>query len=628
MQIKKLSEILDRQEIQTLQDKFSGITGVASVITDLDGTAFTDFSQSCSLCKSIRSTGKGRRDCLQYSIGCTSGDSHDTSIHRCPYTDLWETGVKIHVGGKHVANWIIGQVRPGDFLFSKSVLYAASLGLDDTFSASAIDDIPIMEEDEFKMILDILHLFVNQLSSLAYRKSLLKKEISEKKAIYRQLNYLNFHDPETGLINRELCEERISHLINVGLRTGRNSFSLIMLSLSGIKHHKELYGTDGVNIIIKNLAGILQSSIRNEDTVCRYSSDEFLIIIENYESAQNSPEVVYRRVKEKLNSGVVLEGERIKVQIFGGMATWESQDSIDTKHLIRKCYAALQESRKRNSQDLYAYTDDMYQTVMFEYELERSFEKAIEEEQIVPYFQPIIKVDDHNNSRIYGYEVLARWDHPEYGILMPGLFIPLAEQHNMLREMTEYIMRKGARFIKEMNSSRRHEEPLFISINITPDEFIRPDLVDMIKTTLTEEKIPGEWVKLEITENSILKGGEDSIAKSLKLNAMGISLSMDDFGTGYSNLSLLCRLPLNNLKLDKSLILMAEKNENFIQAVIRMADSLNLEIIAEGVEKQSQIDILKKMGCYLHQGFFYSLPLDAQTIKETGILSSEKELIY
>ncbi len=626
MQVKKLSNILEKQEIQSLQDKFSQITGVSSVITDLDGTPFTDFSRICSLCHSIRSTEKGREDCLKINLKYNSDDVDDISLHRCPHTDLWETGVKIRVGGQHVGNWIIGQVRQDNFQTSVVRSYGELLGLDPSGIEGAIEEIPVMQETEFNMILEILHLFSNQLSSLAYRKALLKKEISEKNAISRQLNFLNFHDPETGLINRELCEERIRHLIQVGLRTRRNDFSLVMLSVGGIKHHRELYGTEGVKTIVRILAGTLKHSVRNEDTVCRFSSDEFLLVLENHEGSQNPPEVVFSRINDALKSGVFLDGEKIKLQVFGGKVDWKPDDSIGTTHLIRKCYAALQESMKRNSRELYTYTDDMYKTVMFEYELERSFEKAIESEQIVPYFQPIVRIDEEGNSHVYGYEVLARWDHPRYGILMPGLFIPLAEQHNMLRELTEYIMRQGARFIKEVNEGHDGTD-LFISINITPDEFVRPDLMDMIKELLQEEDIPGRWIKLEITENSILKGGEDSIAKIRELNRMGIKLSMDDFGTGYSNLSLLCRLPLNNIKLDKSLILLAEENENFIQAIIRMADSLDLEIIAEGVEKQSQIDILKKMGCYLHQGFFYSLPQDARTIKEAGILIPRGEVL-
>ena len=618
MQIKKLSNILEKKEIQSLQDKFSHITGVSSVITDLDGTPFTEFSRLCSLCHSIRSTEKGREDCLQNNLKYNSDDVNDISLHRCPHTDLLETGVKIRVAGQHVGNWIIGQVRPDNFDSSIVRNYGDTLKLDHFLLTDAIDEIPVMKVTEFHTILEILHLFSNQLSSLAYRKALLKKEISEKNAISRQLNFLNFHDPETGLINRELCEERIRHLIQVGLRTGLNDFSLIMLSIGGLKHHRELYGTEGVKTIIRILAGILKNSVRNEDTVCRFSSDEFLLVLEKHEKSHNPPELVFKRIDDALRSGVFLDGEKIKVQVFGGKVDWNTEDSNGTTHLIRKCYAALQESIKRNSRELYSYTDDMYKTVMFEYELERSFEKAIDSEQIVPYFQPIVRIDDKGDSQIYGYEVLARWDHPRYGILMPGLFIPLAEQHNMLRELTEFIMRQAAGFIKEINEGNDGPD-LFVSINITPDEFIRPDLMDMIKELLIEENIPGSWIKLEITENSILKGGEESIAKIKELNRMGIKLSMDDFGTGYSNLSLLCRLPLNNIKLDKSLILLAEENENFIQAIIRMADSLDLEIIAEGVEKQSQIDILKKMGCYLHQGFFYSLPQDARTIREAGI---------
>ncbi len=627
MFINNLSEILDRQEIQILQDRFTRITGVASVITELDGTPFTGFSGICSFCSAIRNNPEGMKNCLRNNVNFNDMSSDRVSLLRCPATDLWETGVKIRVAGQHVGNWIIGQVKPEDFDPSVAAEFAFSLGMDRMWIQDAVSSIPEMKETDFTMILEILHLFANQLSSLAYRKYLLKKEIAEKNAISRQLNYLNFHDPETGLINRQLCEERIDHLIQVGLRTGKDSFSLIMISLAGIKHHKELYGPEGVKTIVSKLARVLMVSVRNEDTVCRFSTDEFLIVIENHDNSINSPEIVYERILHTLEAGVTLENSRVKIHIHGGMVSWNPSEKIESSQLVRKCYAALQESRKKDCPKLVVYTEDMFKAVMFEYELEKSFDKAIREEEIVPYFQPIVKLNEKNGSKVYGYEVLARWNHPRYGILMPGLFIPLAEQHDMLRELTAYIIRKGARFIKEINRENR-DSPLFISINITPDEFIRQDLVNMIQKILQEEELPGHWIKLEITENSILKGGEDSIDKIRELNEMGIQISMDDFGTGYSNLSLLCRLPLNNLKLDKSLIMMAEENENFIQAVIRMADSLNLEIIAEGVEKQSQIDILKKMGCYLHQGFFYSLPMDAQTIKSAGLTSSSRELIH
>ena len=618
MAINKLNDILDREEIQKLQDRFTQVTGVASVLTEVNGVPFTEFSGICPLCAAIRKTPQGSANCRNSNSKYHLYDYNDIEIFRCPATGLWEAGARIYVGEHHVGNWIIGQTRPDKINKKKIIKYASEIGIDKKWALNSLEEIKVMSNEEFRMILDILQLFTNQLSTLAYRKFLLKKEISEKKTLSEQLNYLTFHDPETGLINKDLCLERIRHLITVGKRTGSRDFSLIMISPKDLTHQTEIYGSKGANAIIRYVAEVLKQSVRTEDTVSRFSVDEFLLVLESYDNTEYSPEIVYKRILKSLETRLLLDDSLLKVRIDGGMVKWNVSNFEDVDQLVRKCYAALQESRKQESYHLFSYSDDMYESVMFEYELEKNFEEAIVNEEIIPYYQPIMKIALEGEPRIYGYEVLARWNHPQYGILMPSLFIPLAEKHNILGDLSKYLIRKASGFIREIN--RYHQDdPLFLSVNISPEEFIRMDFVGCIKNILKEENLPGEWVKLEITENSILKGGDESLEKIKELNSLGISLSIDDFGTGYSNLSLLCRLPLNNLKLDQSLIMMAEENESFIQAVISMANSLKMEIIAEGVEKESQIAILKKMGCFLHQGFFYAHPMDAETVHATQV---------
>lgn len=624
MSIKCLTEILDKDEIQALQEKFAKITGVASLICNVDGTPITGYSGFCSLCSAIRMHPDGKKDCQKFNMDYSLNDLDDIQIYPCPSIGLWESGAKIYIGEQCIANWIIGQMRPDDFDYGKILRYTDSLLLDRSWVLDSLDNIQGMDEKGFIMILEILKLFANQLSNLAYRKYLLKKEVHEKNALSRQLNYLTFYDPETGLINRELCIERIQHLINVGKRTVNSRFTLLMISPDNLSHQTEIYGTAGVNKIIKHIADILQHSVRQEDTVSRFSEDEFLLILESIHSSDISAENIYQRICKSLDTRIVLDGSLLKISVHAGMVQWDSECDESVDDLIKKSYAALMESKNNDASSLFSYTEDMYKSVTFEYELEKHFEMAIINEEIVPYYQPIVRLDSKGTSYLYGYEVLARWNHPRYGILSPGLFIPLAEKHNILDELSQYLIRKASPFIREANSFHQ-EDPLFISVNITPQEFIRKDFVWKIEKVLKEEHLPGKWIKLEITENSVLKGGEESLSKIKKLNELGISLSMDDFGTGYSNLALLCRLPLNNLKLDQSLIQMAEENENFIQAIISMANSLDMEIIAEGVETQSQIDILKRMGCHIHQGFYYAHPMDSESVRALSFANSPVE---
>ncbi|OQY34901.1 MAG: hypothetical protein B6241_03195 [Spirochaetaceae bacterium 4572_59] len=626
MPINTLTNILEKEEIQVLQEKFSKITGVSSLITDVDGSSITGFTGFCTLCSAIRQHPQGKKNCQRINGNYCLNDSNDIQIHRCPSIGLWESGAKIYVGEKHIANWIIGQLKPAEFDFGKILRYTDSLELERSWVLDSLDDIRSMDEDGFKMILEILQLFANQLSSLAYRKYLLKKEVHEKNALSRQLNYLTFYDPETGLLNRALCIERIQHLINMGKRVACGKFSLLMISPDKHSHHTEIFGTVGANKIIKHIADILQQSVRQEDTVCRFSEDEFLLILESADSTELSPENIYQRICESLDTRLVLDNSLVKISVHAGMVQWASGCDENVEELIKKSYAALMESKNNDGSSLFSYTDDMYKTLTFEYELEKNFEMAILNGEIIPYYQPIVRLDSEGTSFLYGYEVLARWNHPQYGILSPGLFIPIAEKHDILDELSQYLIRRASSFIREVNTYH-NDDPLFISVNITPDEFIRKDFVFKIEKVLKEENLPGKWIKLEITENSVLKGGEDSLFKIKKLNELGISLSMDDFGTGYSNLALLCRLPLNNLKLDQSLIQMAEENENFIQAIINMANSLDMEIIAEGVETQAQIDILKRMGCHIHQGFFYAHPMDSESVRTLHFANSPVECI-
>ncbi len=620
MSVNRLTDILDRSEIQALQDRFSEITGVASVLTDINGVPITEFSGFCKLCTAIREHPDGKASCREINARYCTVFTEDPEINHCPQLGLWEAGAKIFLGDNHIGNWIVGQLRPDEFDLGKILRYTESLGLDRGWVLDSLEEITTMDRIDFKMILEILELFTNQLSSLAYRKHLLKREMSEKNILSRQLNYLSYYDPLTGLINREITLDRVRHLMATVKRTPGKSFSLLMISPKDLTHQMEVYGNNGVRQIVKYTSDIIKQSVRMMDTVGQYSMDEFLILLESSETEEGHPERIYDRIRDALNTRFLLDGSLLKIQIHGGMVEWNSDSEENADELIRKCYTALQEARKKDTENLFFYSDDLYQSVKFENELEKNFEQALINEEILPYYQPIIRMEK-GESYIYGYEVLARWKHPEYGVLSPGLFIPLAEKHNIMGDLSEYLIRHASRFIKDINISHS-DSPLFISVNITPEEFVHKNFINKISRILQEEELPGSWIKLEITENSVLKGGEESLDKIKALNALGISLSMDDFGTGYSNLSLLCRLPLNNIKLDQSLISMSEENENFIQAIISLARSLDMEIIAEGVEKESQIEILNRMGCHIHQGFYYGHPMDGETVKSVRFANS------
>jgi len=615
MGIRDLTDIVAREHLQELQDKFSVITGVATIITDTNGKALTGATGFCRLCERVRSIDEGQAGCVRSDAAMGKSGREAPNYGPCRNVGLWDAGSSIYVGERHIANWLIGQIRPADFDIGGFLRQTDRLGIERAWALEALDEVPVMEEERFRVVSELLHLFANQLSEMAYKNFQLKREVLEKNQISRQLHYMTFHDPATGLISRDLCMERIGHLIDRGRRAGGVSFSLIMLSPENLAHITEIYGTDGTGRALVYLADILKQSVRYMDTVSRYSGDEFLIVLEEDDLAV-SPERVFRRICEALEEPMDLDGSLMKISIHAGLARWSRDEEAGEDDLIRRCYAALHEARKAENNTLLPYTEDMYRDVAFEFELERDLEMAIKRGEIVPYYQPIVRIEE-GEPRLYGYEVLARWDHPRYGILSPSLFIPMAEKHNILSEMTRSLIVEASRFILSVNSGR--ETPVFLSVNVTPEEFIRENFVQAVQEGLKEQGLPGEWIKIEITENTVLKGGEDSIRKVEELNALGITLSIDDFGTGYSNLSLLCRMRLNNLKLDQSLISLAEKNENVIQAVIRMAESLDMEIIAEGVERESQIAVLERMGCVIHQGFYYARPMDGLSVRTLAL---------
>ena len=434
-------------------------------------------------------------------------------------------------------------------------------------------------------------------------------DISRLKQSQSRLEFLAHHDPLTALPNRLLFSARLEHAIE---RARRNNYQLAVLfmDLDRFKYINDSLGHTIGDKLLCEVARRFKNIIRSEDTVSRLGGDEFVILVEELDDSEKAI-VLAEKVRKSLNAPFNIQGYELFVGTSIGISLFP-QDGDSVEKLLRNADSAMYRAKDVGRNTCQFYTQELNEHAFEHMLLGGQLRKAIEQEQLCLHYQPQVVL---SSGQITGLEALVRWQHPEFGLISPGQFIPLAEEANLMVPLGEWVLRKAcsqARLWLDQGIEFGR-----ISVNIAGPQIYQGDLVEVVLSILQETGLPPDYLELEITETFIMEQTRLSVKQLLSLRETGVSLAIDDFGTGYSSLSYLKQLPINKLKIDRSFVNELPDDENdvaIIRAIIALGQSMMFNIIAEGVETEEQRNFLLNEGCTHGQGFLYSKALNADEI--------------
>lgn len=436
-------------------------------------------------------------------------------------------------------------------------------------------------------------------------------DITEIKRSQDQLHHQANHDALTGLPNRLLFRDRLSQAL---AHAKRNSLQLALLfiDLDNFKHINDSMGHEVGDLLLKEVAGRLVTCVREEDTVARLGGDEFTLVLHEVKGERGAVQVA-RKVLESLARPMNLKDNEVRIGASIGITLYPA-DGEDLASLLRNADMAMYRAKRQGRNTYQLFTSTMQEEAVQAMALENAMRRALEEEEFTVYYQPRLEI---KTQRIMGMEALVRWDHPTRGLLAPGVFINLAEETGMILAMGEFVLRRACREAQAWRQAGN--QGLCVSVNLSPRQFEQENLVAMVEEVLLETGLPSIYLELEITEGAVMKSVDKAVATLVDLAAMGVRLSLDDFGTGYSSLNYLKRFPLSALKIDQSFVRDLNRDPNdaaIVQTIIAMGHTLDLQVVAEGVETAEQLAFLSGSGCDEFQGYLFSRPLPAAQFGE------------
>ena len=437
-------------------------------------------------------------------------------------------------------------------------------------------------------------------------------ELREQKNAFE---YLANHDFLTGLPNRVLFEDRLNLAIQKGKRNKEN-FAVLFIDLDRFKQINDSLGHKIGDEVLKEVASRIHSVLRAEDTLCRLGGDEFTVLLSDIKKAQDAS-LVAQKILNVMTKHMIIEGHTFYLSTSIGISFFP-EDGDTAQNLLKYADAAMYKAKDQGRDNFQFYSANMTEEAMRHIVMETNLREALKNDEFVVYYQPQIDV---RSSKLIGVEALVRWQHPKLGLLEPSHFLPLAEETGLIVKLDRLVMKKAMKQIKEWYDEEF--EPGVLALNLSIKQLEQEDFIDTLQRTLVQTECKPQYIELEVLENKIMEHPENSIKILQQISNMGIELAIDDFGTGYSSLAYLKRLPINKLKIDRSFVknLPYDSNDMGItKAIIALAKSLNLKLLAEGVEKQEQQEFLQKHGCHNIQGYLYSKPTCAEEFKERFLL--------
>jgi len=436
-------------------------------------------------------------------------------------------------------------------------------------------------------------------SYVALFSDISKRKKAEDK-IYHQANY----DSLTGLANRNLFIDRFEQSLALAKRE-QKMLAILFIDLDGFKNINDTFGHSKGDMLLKNTAKRLMSVVRTTDTVARLSGDEFAIMLCS-DNDVYSNEKVATKVLEKLATPFQLEEKEAHVTASIGIAIFPD-DGQSPEALLGKADSAMYKAKEKGKNNIQFFTKEMDTKAQLRRSLEVDLRKAIKNDELLVHYQPI---HDIETGKVVAAEALVRWQHPKRGLIPPLEFIPLAEDIGFIVNIGDWVLAQACKQAK--NWQNQFEFTPKISINISSIQLNCHDFIDKLKQVLDQAQLSPELLTLEITESLLIENDEHILAKLQTIRDLGVDLSIDDFGTGYSSLSYLKRFPINILKIDRAFIkdiMINSEDEALTCAILSIAESLGLKVVAEGVEDIAQWELLSKHKCQFVQGYLFSKPL-------------------
>ena len=440
----------------------------------------------------------------------------------------------------------------------------------------------------------------------------LEERIHERTQELQQLNnkvtHQAMHDPLTSLPNRTLIMERLKQSIRYANRNGK-PLSVFMMDLNRFKEVNDTLGHPVGDQVLIEVSKRLPKVLRETDTFGRLGGDEFVVILS--ESSLEQAMLVADKIQQEFITDFAINGHLLSISTSIGVAQFPEHAS-DPDSLIQKADIALYVAKKKHEHQIAIYDEAEDHHTLSRLLLVSDLKEAIEKEHLQLFFQPLIEL---STGKVTGLEALSRWQHPQQGFVSPEIFIPMAEDSGLIKPLTDSILKCVIRQLSEWKAVGVETR---IAVNLSIGNLLDPDLTSRFASLLHEYNVSADMLKLEITESMIMSDPDRVIETLLDPVFKDTYVSIDDFGTGYSSLNHLKRLPVNEIKVDKSFVddMLDDSDDlSIVQSIIDLSKSLNLKVVAEGVENMETAEQLKQMGCDFAQGYYYSKPVPASQVQ-------------
>jgi diguanylate cyclase (GGDEF)-like protein len=434
----------------------------------------------------------------------------------------------------------------------------------------------------------------------------------ERKHYQEQLEHQANYDGLTGLPNRNLLLDRLRQAVFAQRQV--RSIAVVFIDLDHFKFINDSLGHNAGDRLLQQMAERLRSVVRDGDTVSRLGGDEFILILND----QQNEEVMFRamqRIISKVSEPVSIDGRELVVTCSAGVSL-HPQDGPDIETLIKNADAAMYRAKEHGRNNFQFYTAEMNRLVNERLALESSLRRALERNELLLHYQPKLNL---KSGAIVGAEALVRWQHPERGLMYPERFIPLAEETGLIVQIGEWVLRTACAQNRAWQDAGL--PPITVSVNLSARQFRQEALITTVSKILSDTGLRADHLEMELTESIVMHNAEAAIAILKGLKALGVQLSVDDFGTGYSSLSYLKNLPIGILKIDRAFVrdISARTGHGdglLAQAIISLGHSLNLKVVAEGVENEEQLKFLKAHRCDEVQGYYFSRPVPPEEYEQ------------
>ena len=439
------------------------------------------------------------------------------------------------------------------------------------------------------------------------------RDVSDRKRAEEQLLHDALHDALTELPNRTLFMDRLEHCLDRRARQHDYRCAVLFLDLDRFKMVNDSFGHAVGDRLLVQASQRLKSCLRPADTLARLGGDEFAILLDDVRGASNAVRVA-QRIQQELEVPFQLEGREVYSTASIGIALSDAKSQ--PADVLRDADTAMYRAKSQGRASHAIFDANMHAHVRSQLQLETELRRALAQWQFEVFYQPIVTLP---RGTLAGFEALVRWRHPERGLVLPGEFMPLAEETGLINPIGRGVLVEACRQMKAWNDRRAPQDPIFISVNLSNRQFSQPDLLEQLSQVLDSSGLSGDRLTLEVTEGAVMNEPEAVLETLARIKRLGIRISLDDFGTGYSSLSVLHRLPFDRIKIDRWFVRnvgIDRGSDELVEGVLALCRGRRLETIAEGVETVEQRARLTELGCGFAQGFLFSEPVGHEQAAE------------